>query len=182
MPLPVAHSLVACSIGVLWRGRTLRTADWATALWWSVLAVSPDFDFAVALVAGEPILHRSATHSLLTALAVGLVLAAVESRSFNWRLSAFYTLLLGSHGVLDYATTSSHYAGPALLWPVSRERFALGLWSVPDLHWLGLPQQPWVPSGFIQGFVLEVLVFLPIFLLISLAVAYLRPKLATDAP
>src|SRR5258708_10216404 len=114
--------------------------EWKTALWWSLLAISPDFDFAISTITGDYDLHRTGTHSLVTALVVGMLLAVVEFRAFNWRRGLLYSTLIGSHAMLDWAATkAAHTSGPALFWPITSQRYALGIGTLPEISIPGLP-------------------------------------------
>ena len=133
MPLPISHSLAAGAI------YTAMDADgdlrgWRRLLMAIGLANAPDLDLLPGLLAGDPNrFHRGASHSLIIAVGVGLVVAAVAwyARRWEWRLrgnlpSGLYgtalnvALLVGSHVLLDALTTDpSPPVGEQMLWPVS---------------------------------------------------------------
>ena len=175
MPYPVAHSLVAWTVGIISRRRHLTIPEWKTALWWSFLAVSPDFDFAVSAITGDYDLHRTGTHSLITAAIVGMLLAVIEFRAFNWRRGLLYSALIGSHAMLDWSTTrAARTSGPALFWPISNQRYALGIGTLPEISIPGVPVTLQPVFELVQICLVELLIFLPVFLLISLVISYFR--------
>ena len=125
----------------------------------SALAVLPDVDFLFAAVGPStgPFAHRGATHSLVAAVVVGLIVAvAIRAwggrRAILWGLVA--TAVVASHPILDLFSDTD--LGVALLWPLSNARF-LAPWHI-------LPNPPWpgVFSPFGLGQLgLEVLLFMP---------------------
>jgi len=179
LPYPIGHSLFAWTAGTLLRRRSLSIDERGKALWWSLLAVSPDFDFLLAWITHDYDIHRTATHSLITALFVGMLLAIIEFRSFNWKHGLFYGALIGSHGVLDWATTRFNGSGPELFWPITTKRFAFAKWAMPEFSLPGTPPA-WHPVlELVEICVVEILVFLPIFLLVTLAFWYWRQRQTT---
>jgi len=182
LPYPIGHSLFAWSVGTLVRRRALLFSEWATALWWALLAISPDFDFLASLITRNFSLHRTATHSLFTALVVGMLLAVIEFRSIKWRRGLFYATLIGSHGILDWATTESKASGPELFWPISNERYGLGAWAMPEITMPGTPPKLQPMFDLLQICFVEILMFVPVFLLITLALTYLRQRRDVKAP
>jgi inner membrane protein len=101
-------------------------AAWSWALLLSGLSLLPDTDFVgfhLGVPHGAPFGHRGALHSLVFALAVGLVVAAlaVVLRLPVLRVWLASSLVLASHGVLDSLTSGR--TGVALLWPFSLQRY-----------------------------------------------------------
>jgi membrane-bound metal-dependent hydrolase YbcI (DUF457 family) len=181
LPYPIGHSLVAWTIGVISRRQTLSMADLKTPIWWSLMAVSPDFDFAISAITGDYALHRSGTHSLITAVVIGMLLAVIECRSFNWKRGCLYSALIGSHCLLDWAVTKDgHTSGPALFWPITSERYGLGIGTLPAFS-ISVPViwQPIVELA--QVCLIETIIFLPIFLLVSLIVNHFRRSTSASA-
>ncbi|HEY1955989.1 MAG TPA: metal-dependent hydrolase [Polyangiaceae bacterium] len=93
----------------------------------SVLSIWPDAD-AIGFVFHVPYAstfgHRGATHSLLVALALGLLAYPLAKR---WDLPArrtaiFATLVAVSHGLLDTMTYGGGH-GCALFWPITSARY-----------------------------------------------------------
>jgi len=114
--------------------RDQRTSA-GTLLFFATLAVLPDVDI-LGVACGVPDLgpfgHRGFSHSLVTALALGLVCGAFAHR-FGWpavRTAVAATLAVASHGILDACCAGGR--GIPLLWPLSDARF-LSPWRVlPD--------------------------------------------------
>ena len=76
--------------------------------------------------------HRGASHSLITALAIGL-LSALVARRFGWpvvRTAVAATLALASHGILDACGEGGR--GIPLLWPLTDTRFMSPWRLLPD--------------------------------------------------
>jgi len=69
--------------------------------------------------------HRGWTHSILFALMVGCMFAALAKplQTTRWKAFTFLSLATVSHGVLDAMTTGGH--GVAFFWPLSDERYFL---------------------------------------------------------
>jgi inner membrane protein len=106
-----------------------------TLLFFATLAVLPDVDvFGVACGVPDlgPFGHRGFSHSLVTALVLGLLCGAL-ARRFGWpvvRTAVAATLAVASHGILDACADGGR--GIPLLWPLSDARF-LSPWRVlPD--------------------------------------------------
>ena len=81
----------------------------AAMVFWSALSFLPDADvigFGFGIAYGDPWGHRGATHSLLFALTLG-VLVGVGARYFNrpaLRTGVLAALVVASHGLLDTLT------------------------------------------------------------------------------
>jgi len=92
----------------------------------TAIAIAPDLDLAVLPALGVPesltLGHRGATHSLLVALAVTLIvtLLAMVARLPTRRVAAGAFLAIGSHALLDSLTPGP---GVAWLWPLTTMRF-----------------------------------------------------------
>ncbi|HVU50859.1 MAG TPA: metal-dependent hydrolase [Polyangia bacterium] len=114
--------------------RDQRTSA-GTLLFFAALAELPDID-VLGVACGVPDLglfgHRGFSHSLVTALALGLVCGAL-ARRLRWpvvRTAVAATLAVASHGILDACCEGGR--GIPLLWPLSSARF-LSPWRVlPD--------------------------------------------------
>jgi inner membrane protein len=101
----------------------------------SGLALLPDLDYlavAMGLPNEGPLGHRGAAHSLLPALAVGLLAALLAPRwsVSRWRLGLVAGLVVASHALLDAMTTGSR--GAPLLWPFTFHRFAMPWRPIPN--------------------------------------------------
>jgi inner membrane protein len=106
-----------------------------TLLFFATLAEFPDFDiFPVALGVPDAGLlgHRGFSHSLLAAVMLGLLAAAI-GRRFGWpfvRTAVAATLAAASHGILDACCEGGR--GIPLLWPLSSTRFLFPWRVLPD--------------------------------------------------
>jgi inner membrane protein len=116
--------------------RDQRTSA-GTLLFFAALAEFPDVD-VVGVVCGVRDLgafgHRGASHSFVTAVAIGL-LSGLAARRFGWpavRTAVAATLAVASHGILDACGEGGR--GIPLLWPLSDARFML--------PWRLLPEAP----------------------------------------
>jgi inner membrane protein len=77
--------------------------------WVAVAALPciPDLDVFSMAAYGSPMGHRGITHSLLFALATGVIAAGFLHRRFHmrwWRLAALFFVIIASHGLLDAMT------------------------------------------------------------------------------
>jgi inner membrane protein len=93
---------------------------------WGGVSLLPDVDvigFRYGVHYGDPLGHRGATHSLVFALAAGVLVGAIAAffRRGFFRTTLIATLLLVSHPLLDTLTDGG--LGCALLWPFDHERF-----------------------------------------------------------
>jgi len=112
-----------------------QRASAGTLLFFAALAELPDMD-VVGVACGlsdlGPYGHRGASHSFVTAIALGL-LSGLCARPFGWpavRTAVAATLAVASHGVLDAWGAGGR--GIPLLWPLSETRF-MSPWRVlPD--------------------------------------------------
>jgi inner membrane protein len=152
-----------------------RARCWTAILFFALLALLPDAD--VVLVAlGMPDRgaagHRGATHSLVTALVIGVAGGIVAWR-LGWngvRTAVAITIALASHGLLDALAKGGR--GIPLFWPISEHRFWAPWRILPDaprgihfLSWRGLSAAS-----------LEFLYFLPV------TVYALWPRAAAPGP
>ena len=172
MPLPVSHSLVGAIIVTILRPRTSLKRDWLVILFGAFLAVSPDFDFFFDFFFifnphMKEIWHRGLTHSIFFAVIVTCFML-VGTRFSHFKGVIACGAALTSHGVLDFLTTKEG-KGVELLFPFSDERLKLGIFSVSEFD-QGFPLAEIIKSGLI-----ELTIFLPIFLVIALLRGYLSP-------
>jgi membrane-bound metal-dependent hydrolase YbcI (DUF457 family) len=135
--------------------------NWKPLLIGAALASAPDLDYFL-----KTSQHRGFTHSIIFALIVGCVCFAIRGTG-NRRLTISYAGAALSHGLLDFATTKM-MPGVELFWPISTRRFGLGivdyyrLTGVDPVYFLSKD----VPADLLRMAELELLIFLPLFLLV----------------
>jgi membrane-bound metal-dependent hydrolase YbcI (DUF457 family) len=167
MPMPVAHGLLGASIVTAVHPKPWRYYG-APILAGMVLANLPDLDLITVLFIHSRGWHRTVTHSLLMATVMLLIFAFAFGRQ-HLREAVAYGFAYASHGILDFATTSTG-GGVELLWPFIRHRFRLG--------WFGLSENPaaFPPAIVIKFLAIEFLLFAPPFLIILGVRAYLAQR------
>ena len=163
MPLPVAHSLVGASLAALWRPKVSLSRDWKALAFAGFLAVAPDFDFAFVWGLHWWGFHRGPTHSIIFAVCAVIIALAVFGVSYL-RDILMYGCALLSHGLLDFATTT-YGGGVKLFWPFMQQRFKLRIFSLSEF---GISRQTRFDQllGMLSYCLIELLIFLPIFLII----------------
>jgi len=168
MPLPVAHGLVAASIIAASR----EEFDWRSA-WWpmlvgAALAIVPDFDLFLAWGLGYNLrVHGGFTHSVVFAIALGLI-GALLTRELDPRGITTYTTAALSHGLLDFATKKD-FGGVMLLWPLSSDKFRLGLFNYFEFFVdPGSQSLSSILEGAINVFYYETLIFAPLLITVIL--------------
>ena len=126
------------------------------------LALLPDSDFLLHALfpSVEALDHRGATHSLVVAAFVGLVIAfalvvARADHPLRWGLVA--GLVMASHGLMDSIGDSS--LGVELLWPFSDARFLAPWQLLPDPS-----LTPPIVQNFLGALVAELILFIPFWL------------------
>lgn len=125
MPTVFSHIAVPIALRVGLRAGAIPRPLFVAGLAASVI---PDLDgigFRLGVAYGSPFGHRGATHSIVAALAMGLVAAFIASR-WRWKCRASFAFLYvaacgASHGLLDSFTNGG--SGVALWWPFTDERF-----------------------------------------------------------
>jgi membrane-bound metal-dependent hydrolase YbcI (DUF457 family) len=153
MPSPIAHALVGATVVAAAHKAGGLPQTWRALLLGAALAVSPDLDRLVRMLGGAAV-HRTASHSLACAVLVGCVAAAVLGRG-RLREAVAYGLAFGSHAVLDVAA-SEQARGVMLLWPLSGERYRLGVWGFSEFP---LRQGP---AGVLRVVLVECAIFVPV--------------------
>jgi len=98
----------------------------AAFVFWSGLSLLPDLDvigFGLGVRYGDEWGHRGATHSIATALLLGVAVATAARivRRPALRTGILAALVLASHGLLDTLTDGG--LGCALLWPFDLTRY-----------------------------------------------------------
>jgi membrane-bound metal-dependent hydrolase YbcI (DUF457 family) len=165
MPLPVAHGLIGASIVAASREELSLRKDGAAMLAGACVAIAPDLDLAFSWLLGYGLqTHAGVSHSIAFAALLGLLAAALLREA---RLKSFlvYSTAALSHGILD-AATKREFGGAALLWPLSDEKFRLGLGE----YFAFYPHPRAEPIGPILERALEICnyemaIFMPIFIL-----------------
>jgi inner membrane protein len=142
MPSPIVHSLVGWVIARGARGARAATGrrPAPTILAGVLIAASnaPDLDFIPGLIVGEfGRFHRGATHSLLAASIIGLVVAWLATR-LGWespqRLGFLAGLAATTHVMLDMLSIDQAYRhGAEVFWPLYRDGVAFPLTVFVDL-------------------------------------------------
>jgi membrane-bound metal-dependent hydrolase YbcI (DUF457 family) len=157
VPLPLAHSLVGAGLVAALHPRPFERKSLPLFVG-AALANCPDLDFAISIATHRRGWHRGFTHSIAFAFAFALCLLA----ALGWRrrrTAIAYGSAFASHGLLDFATTKVG-GGVELLWPFTRERYGLRVWSLSELPSLA-------PSlGVMRYLLIEGAIFLPLFLII----------------
>jgi inner membrane protein len=128
----------------------------------TALSLLPDADvvaFRLGIPYHAPFGHRGASHSLVFALAAGM-LGALILRRYGWRFSVALLAaggVVASHGLLDAMTDGG--LGIALFWPFSTERFFA--------PWRPLPVAPigarLVSARGLRVMLIELVQFMPLF-------------------
>jgi inner membrane protein len=124
----VGHIAVGLAAARVYHNRGVPHGS--SVVWWSALSLSPDADvigFALGVEYADPWGHRGATHSLVSAMAVGLAIG-LTARWFKrpaGRIALVASVVLASHAILDTMTDGG--LGCALFWPVSFVRY-FALW------------------------------------------------------
>ena len=166
MPLPVAHALVGASVVAAWQPKGALSRDWKPLVYGAALAITPDLDLALLWSLGlSTSWHRSFTHSIAFAVAVGCLVAVAVGRSRIREAIAYGSALL-SHGLLDFLATKK-YPGVELFWPVSTHRFKLGLSGISEFGVRDYPLAA-IIIDWLKPCLTELVIFGPIFLAIIL--------------
>jgi membrane-bound metal-dependent hydrolase YbcI (DUF457 family) len=165
MPLAVAHAIIGASVVTSMRlGSPEGQSRKAVALG-VLLAICPDFDVLLLWVGrGWDDWHRGFSHSLVFAVAVGLLVWAGMA-VFSLREALMYVSASLSHTASD-AVFSKERDGIEFLWPFSAERFSPGFSPYFEFPWaLGGGS----PLSFLGQFILysliELIIFSPLLLL-----------------
>lgn len=165
MPLPIAHGLIGATIVAATRENLSFRKDWKAMLAGASIAVLPDLDLLLSWGLGQSNLtHGGFSHSIVFSCFLG-VLAALLMRENILRSSITFSAAALSHALLDMATKKS-FGGAALLWPLTPEKFRLGIIDYFEFY----PAPGVEPLGPIIERALEIchyelLIFMPIFIL-----------------
>lgn len=165
MPLPVAHGLLGASVAAALY-ESSETRQWKLLLTGAVLGICPDFDYALNwLRISDRGWHHGFTHSILFAIFLGLITAAVLGGG-KVRSIVVYSCAAMSHTSLDYLMTES--TGVALWWPFTDRRYRLSLPNPIDYTW---DNESLLGSAIdlLRISLIELTIFAPILLVVLLA-------------
>jgi len=164
MPLPVAHGILGASIVAASRPNLSLSRDWRPILLGGALAVVPDLDILFLWALGQDgEWHRSFSHSIVFALAAGLLVSMLRN-SPQLKETLVFAAATASHGLLD-TLTSKNAEGVKLLWPLAH-RFKLGVFDYFD-HPLDPNYTPLAEffSEIFRVSLIELVIFTPVLLL-----------------
>ena len=154
----LGHIVVGAASARFARG---RLPSFGAMLFWAALAMLPDADvigFRFGVQYGDPWGHRGATHSLVFAFVLGILVGVVAPSlaGSRTRTTALAVLVAASHGLLDALTDGGR--GIALLWPFTNARYFAPWTPIPvaPMGWAFLS-----PRGFSVATV-ELVQFLPL--------------------
>ncbi len=174
MPLPVAHAIVGASIVAALRDNFSLRRDWGAMVLGAALAILPDLDLFFSWVLGYGLrVHGGLSHSIVFALGIGSVVSLVVREETVKGVLGYIGALL-SHGLLD-AATKKDFGGSELLWPISHDRYKLGLFT--DYEFYPDPNsQPVVEilreAAVFGGY--ELIFYLPLLLIVLFLKCYRR--------
>lgn len=123
VPTILSHPAVPLALAAIAGQRHVSARLLAVGVIASVLPDADVLAFRLGVPYASDFGHRGFSHSLLFALAVGVLALAFAPALRCKRLTAFLfvTISCASHGLLDMLTNGGH--GVAYLWPFSDERF-----------------------------------------------------------
>jgi inner membrane protein len=119
MPTVMTHAVVGLGMAAVASSRPTPWSFWALSAGLSML---PDLDivaFRFGIPYGAPFGHRGFSHSLGCAVLVGLIATGFTVQNLDWawwKLWGYWTLVTGSHGILDTFTNGGK--GIAIFAPV----------------------------------------------------------------
>jgi len=124
-----AFGHIAVGLGaarVLMREDSVHTSFWRASVALATLSLAPDLDvisFHLGIPYEAPFGHRGASHSLVFAVALAGLCAALPGRGGASRLRTFLIawVVVTTHGLLDALTDGG--MGVALSWPFDDARF-----------------------------------------------------------
>lgn len=169
------HAVAGLGLARLYAGRPMPWSYWTMA---AVLPLIPDFDVFSTYPYGSPLGHRGISHSLVFALATGMIAACVLSRPYRrqwWVLAALFFAIVASHGLLDALTRGGEYI--PFFWPLGGRYGNWGPIPVSDICF-DLPDPR--SSRAIRSELLWV--WLPTILVVALTIAYRRIRRSGSPP
>jgi len=138
MPTIFSHAVFASSLGSMFRLAHDRARFWLLT---ATCAMLPDVDvlsFGLGVRYESMFGHRGITHSILFALALGILISVVfysQSEIAKWKLALYFALVTATHPFLDMFTNGGR--GVALFAPFSTERFFFS-WRPIEVSPIGL--------------------------------------------
>jgi inner membrane protein len=126
MPTVFTHAVSALALGTVVLPPKTGSRAWTLGV---LCAIVPDLDvvaFALGISYSDMLGHRGLSHSLMFALTLSILVAALAFRGSNWngarlRIWLFLFLATASHGILDAFTNGG--MGIAFFAPFSTERY-----------------------------------------------------------
>ena len=164
MPKIIAHALTGAAIVAVLDPKA-GLVKWTPLFIGALLAVAPDFDYALEWIFKLPDAHRGFTHSLFFSLLVGVLICLLMPAGEE-RAALGFSLAYLSHALLDFSTSTT--GGVKLLWPLSNQYYNYGVTGI-----LELPVGKSL-SEMSKWIILEMLFFLPLLGLILLLKRILR--------
>jgi inner membrane protein len=174
----LSHSIAALAVGKVVPWRPKGTIFWLLT---AICAALPDIDvvgFGFGIRYRDMLGHRGLTHSLPFALIVGCLAALIafgKVKIFSpawWKLSAYFFVIIASHGVLDAMTNGG--LGVAFFAPFSNGRYFFP-WRPIEVSPIGL--EPFLSERGLQVILSEIKwIWIPSGLLVTMAEVYRRLK------
>jgi inner membrane protein len=132
MPTVMSHAVVGVALGTWTRFRARRPLFWIVS---AALPMLPDLDviglsFGIAFRSMWG--HRGISHSLIAALVIGAIAAALLHRRLGVRfapLALFFAIITATHGALDALTNGG--PGVAFLAPFDDTRYVFPWRPIP---------------------------------------------------
>ena len=168
--MPIAHGFLGASIVAAIVPKPFKKRYYISVLIGVFLANLADFDFLLVFATHNKDWHRGFTHSIIFALAIGLLFYLYFGKQ-RWREALAYGLAFASHFVLDFITTKVG-GGLELFFPFSNERYGLRLF--------GLSEYPsrMSPLEMISALMIEFVIFFLLFLLIIFVLNNFKARLS----
>lgn len=163
------HAVAGLGLARWCADRHMPWSYWTLA---AVLPLLPDLDVFSMAPYGSPLGHRGVTHSLLFALATGLIAASIVARPLRrqwWMLAGLFFAVAATHGLLDALTRGGE--GIPLFWPLGGR---YGNWGPIPVSDIAFDWPDPRTSRAIRGELLWV--WLPTMLLIVVTAAYRRVR------
>jgi len=155
MATPIGHCLVGATLYLALSRADRPATDWKSAVVCTLSAGAADLDFLAGAALGEwSRFHQGVSHSLVVALAFGLVMACLPVKSLgSWmRRAGVFSTLYVSHLVLDVLTADARPPyGIPILWPLwtGHVRAPFSLFPTVRRETLALILSPanWIGAG-----------------------------------